>query len=84
MVYEGYRLIRIEREGAVVTAVVDNPPINLITMELFGELARLSSELEADPEALVFVLRSANPDFFSGALRCRRDPVVPHRRARRA
>lgn len=64
MAYEGYRLIRITRDGALVTAVVDNPPINLITLELYGELARLAAELEADAEALVFVLKSANPDFF--------------------
>jgi enoyl-CoA hydratase/carnithine racemase len=64
MAYEGYKLLRIAREGRIVSAVVDNPPINLITLELYGELARLSQELEADAEALVFVLKSANPDFF--------------------
>ncbi|HEX4765027.1 MAG TPA: enoyl-CoA hydratase/isomerase family protein, partial [Lichenihabitans sp.] len=64
MAYEGYKLLRIAREGRIVSAVVDNPPINLITLELYGELARLAQELEADAEALVFVLKSANPDFF--------------------
>jgi len=64
MAYEGYRRIHVAREGAIVTAMVDNPPINLITLELYAELARLSEELEADPDALVFVLKSANPDFF--------------------
>src|SRR6202030_657978 len=63
MAYEGYKLLRIAREGRIVSAVVDNPPINLITLELYGELARLAQELEADAEALVFVLKSANPDF---------------------
>jgi enoyl-CoA hydratase/carnithine racemase len=62
--YDGYRLIRVAREGRIVTATVDNPPINLITLELYGELATLSEELAADPDALVFVLKSANPDFF--------------------
>src|SRR5271156_3231034 len=64
MAYDAYRLIRIAREGGIVTATVDNPPINLIPLELYGELSRLSEELEADPDALVFVLKSANPDFF--------------------
>src|ERR1700733_3518940 len=59
-----YQLLRIERRGKVIVATIDNPPINLLTLPLFGELARLSSELEADPDALVFVLRSANHDFF--------------------
>jgi enoyl-CoA hydratase/carnithine racemase len=62
--YAGYRLLRIARDGAIVTATVDNPPINLITLELFGELARLSEELALDDDALVFILKSANPDFF--------------------
>lgn len=64
MAYDAYRLIRIAREGRIVTATVDAPPINIITMELYAELARLSEELAADPDALVFVLKSADPDFF--------------------
>ena len=64
MAYEGYRLIHIAREGRIVTATVDNPPINIITLELYAELARLAVELEADGDALVFVLKSADPDFF--------------------
>lgn len=64
MAYEGYRLIHFAREGRVVTATVDAPPINIITLELYAELARLSEELAADPDALVFVLKSADPDFF--------------------
>lgn len=53
-----------QRDGPRVTAVINNPPINLITMALFGELARLAEELAADPAALVFVLKRAGPDFF--------------------
>lgn len=64
MAYDTYKLLRVVREGAMITAVVDAPPINVITMELFQELAALAIELEADPEALVFVLKSADPDFF--------------------
>ncbi len=64
MAYEGYRLIHFARDGLVVTATVDAPPINIITLELYAELARLSEELAADPDALVFVLKSADPDFF--------------------
>ena len=64
MAYDGYTFIDVQRDGPLVTATVNNPPINLITMALFGELARLGEELEADPAALVFVLKSADPDFF--------------------
>ena len=64
MAYEGYGLIDVVQDGALVTATINNPPINLITMALFAELARLAQELAADPAALVFVLKSADPDFF--------------------
>ena len=64
MAYDGYQRLRIATDGRIVTATVDNPPINLITMELFGELARLSQEVADDESATVFVLKSANPDFF--------------------
>jgi len=48
----------------IVTATVDAPPINIITLELYSELSRMSREVEADQDCLVFVLKSANPDFF--------------------
>lgn len=64
MAYESYKLITVEIRGKVAYATINNPPINLITGDLLDELVRLSSELEADDNLLVVVLRSANPDFF--------------------
>ena len=64
MAYDGYRLIRFARDGKIVTATVDAPPINIITTDLYAELSRMSQDVEADTEALVFILKSANPDFF--------------------
>src|SRR5215469_1785422 len=64
MAYDGYQRLRVARDGRILTATVDNPPINLITLELYGELARLSQEVADDKDATVFVLKSANPDFF--------------------
>jgi enoyl-CoA hydratase/carnithine racemase len=64
MAYDDYKLLKIVREGRVVTATIDNPPINVITLALYGELVQLSEELEADESALVFILKSADPDFF--------------------
>ncbi len=64
MPYEGYKLIKYARDGKIVTATVDAPPINIITLELYSELSRMSREVEADPDCLVFVLKSANPEFF--------------------
>jgi enoyl-CoA hydratase/carnithine racemase len=64
MGYEDYKLIRIAVRGKIAYATIDNPPINLITRPLLEEFTRLSTELEADDDLLVVVLRSANPDFF--------------------
>ncbi|MCP4222190.1 MAG: enoyl-CoA hydratase/isomerase family protein, partial [Actinomycetia bacterium] len=48
----------------VVEVVIDNPPVNLITLHLYRDLAQLLDLIEAEAEARVVVLRSANPDFF--------------------
>jgi enoyl-CoA hydratase/carnithine racemase len=64
MAYERYKLLRFSRDGKIVTATVDAPPINIITLELYSELSRMSREIEADQDCLVFILKSANPDFF--------------------
>ena len=63
MAYE-YELLNVEIEGRVARVTVDNPPINLMSHDLYVELLKLSAELEADPELAVVVLKSANPDFF--------------------
>ena len=59
-----YTMISVEIEEGVAWATVDHPPINLITLPLFGELLRLGKQIEADDDVRVFILRSANPDFF--------------------
>ena len=64
MGYADYDRVKITSESRVVTAVIDSPPMNLITRELLDELGRLTTELDADPGPLVVVIRSADPDFF--------------------
>jgi len=59
-----YELIRVEIADGVAHATIDNPPINLITLPLFAELARLGQQIGDDPDVRVLVMRSANPDFF--------------------
>ena len=63
MAYE-FRTIRVEVDAGVCFATFDNPPINLVTLELFGELAELAARVAEDDAVRVLVLRSANPDFF--------------------
>jgi len=59
-----YELIRLERKGRIATATIDAPPINIITLQLYAELVALSLEIEKDEGVSVFILKSANPDFF--------------------
>ena len=59
-----YRFLEVEWAGRLATVTVSTPPINLVTLELFGELAALAAELEADPDLTVVVMKSADPDFF--------------------
>ena len=37
-----WKLLKVEKREGVVTVVIDNPPINLITLDLFRELSQLS------------------------------------------
>ncbi|GGC85702.1 enoyl-CoA hydratase/isomerase family protein [Chelatococcus reniformis] len=59
-----YDLIRLERNGRVAIATIDAPPLNIITLALYRELTALAKEIEADEGLTVFILRSANPEFF--------------------
>lgn len=62
----GYELplIRVEQGAGVCFATIDNPPCNVITLELFAQLAELAATVAADDAVRVLVLRSANRDFF--------------------
>ena len=59
-----FQVVTLTVADGVATAVIDNPPINLITPELFGDLRALPDHVEHHTDARVLVLRSANPDFF--------------------
>ena len=57
-----------ERVGRRLDVTIDAPPMNVMTLELFAELDRLSILLSADAEEAdsvqVVVVRSADPEFF--------------------
>jgi len=63
MAYD-YQLLNVKIEGRIAWITVANPPINIITGQLYVELAALSKELKSDPSLTVVVLKSADPDFF--------------------
>ncbi|HYC24316.1 MAG TPA: enoyl-CoA hydratase/isomerase family protein, partial [Candidatus Bathyarchaeia archaeon] len=62
--YEGFTGLRVEVERHVAWVTIDHPPINLLDLPLFLDLARLVPLVEADDDAHVVVFRSADPDFF--------------------
>ena len=51
-------------DRGVATVVVDHPPINLITMEVFFAFAAEIERLAHDESVGVVVFRSANPEWF--------------------
>lgn len=59
------RHIKVDRSNpAYWVATLDNPPINLVSLEMIDDLSELVGDLESDPEVRVIVFRSADPDFF--------------------
>ncbi len=64
MAYDDYDLLRIEVKDGVAVATVDAPPINVMTLPLFGEIARFGQAVGDDDSVRVVVLKSADPDFF--------------------
>ncbi|MFK7914121.1 MAG: enoyl-CoA hydratase/isomerase family protein [Pseudomonadales bacterium] len=63
MAYD-YEFLDVAIDGRLATVTISNPPINLMTVPLASELARLSEELKADDALTVVLLKSADPDFF--------------------
>ena len=64
MRYEGFQLLRISVADHICRATVDNPPINLVDIDLIGELARFAQEVGDDDDVRVVVMDSADADFF--------------------
>jgi enoyl-CoA hydratase/carnithine racemase len=63
MAYE-YERLRLRVEHGVAFATIASPPLNVMTLALFGELARFSLEAAADEAVRAVVLRSDDPDFW--------------------
>lgn len=54
----------VRRDGAVLFAEIDAPPMNLLGTELVRDLVSLIQQAEADSALQVIVFRSADPDYF--------------------
>ncbi|MBL6715597.1 MAG: enoyl-CoA hydratase/isomerase family protein [Pseudomonadales bacterium] len=63
MAYD-YASLQVTVAEGVCTAVIDHPPINLFSLQLFGDMAAFAEAVSQDDAVRVVVLKSANPDFF--------------------
>jgi enoyl-CoA hydratase/carnithine racemase len=61
-----YVAINVTRAGAIAIVELDNPPLNVITLEVGRELKAACIEFAADPDVRVVVFRSAHRGIFTG------------------
>ena len=59
-----YETITTSHQSGVLTATISNPPINVMTFQLYQDLVAFTAEVEKDDTVKVLVLQSADPDFF--------------------
>lgn len=64
MSYDDYELLHVEVRDGVACATVQAPPMNVLTLPLFGELIRFGTQVGDDDDVRALVLQSADPDFF--------------------
>ncbi|MEX2269630.1 MAG: enoyl-CoA hydratase-related protein [Acidimicrobiia bacterium] len=64
MAYHELTVIGVEVERGVAWATIDHPPMNLWDRAFTGDLVRLIGDFEADVDARVLVLASADRDYF--------------------
>jgi len=59
-----FEKLNVTREGAVLFAAINAPPMNREGPELIGDLVSLIQRAEADDTVQVIVFKSADPDYF--------------------
>jgi len=64
MNYERFKFLRVRINKGVAFVTIDNPPMNLLNMQLIGEFAKLQRKIAKDDDVRVIVFDSADPDFF--------------------
>ncbi|MGI9613101.1 MAG: enoyl-CoA hydratase/isomerase family protein, partial [Acidimicrobiales bacterium] len=62
--YGDLRLLGVEVDGGVATVTIDNPPMNLLSVDLMRELNGLHRLVDQDDAVKVVVFVSADRDFF--------------------
>lgn len=59
-----FETLKIQQDGGIMTVTLSNPPINLISDRMIGELFQLAGGLMQDRSTRVVVIDSEDPDFF--------------------
>jgi enoyl-CoA hydratase/carnithine racemase len=81
-----YHTLNTRRDGRILYVDFDNPPLNLMTIQMVGELFELAGSLAGDPDTAVIVFGSAITEFFiahfelNDLIRSFSDPTVPQSR----
>ena len=64
MSYDGFKLFKVKIDKGVAFVTIDNPPMNLLNMQMIMEFALLANTVKDDDNVRVIVFDSADPDFF--------------------
>ncbi|GAA5047881.1 enoyl-CoA hydratase/carnithine racemase [Thermocatellispora tengchongensis] len=59
-----FSTLHVTRDRGVVTVVIDNPPVNVLSLAMMADLMTLLTTLREDETAKVVVFESADPEFF--------------------
>ena len=66
MDYSAYKHMKIERNGKILTIMLNRPPMNPIHYELHNELARLWHQVQLDHDSDVIIFTGAGDVFSAG------------------
>ena len=64
MSYENLKMLKVRVDRGVAFVTIDNPPMNLLNMQMIMEFAVLGQAVQKDDNVRVMVFDSADPDFF--------------------
>ena len=64
MQYKRFKMLKIRVHEGVAFVTIDNPPINVLSLQLIAELSNFARKVEKDDDVRVIVFDSADPDFF--------------------
>jgi len=69
MVY-AYQTLEVTQRTSILEVTINNPPVNVMTLQLYSDLVEFTEQVEQDDSVNVVVFQSANPDFFIAHFEC--------------